>query len=126
MKYRKSKSKYTAEEASIIVGKGCSIGDGWGDLVVELYQDLVKIYPDVEVNQVKEKFGGLRFYTGGMPEEGLARVRKAEQQSYRTCERCGRYGKSRGGSWITTLCTWDYLARNSERRNYLKNLEKQG
>lgn len=126
MKYRKSKSKYTAEEASIIVGKGCSIGDGWGDLVVELYQDLVKIYPDVEVNQVKEKFGGLRFYTGPLYEEGYARIREATSKSYKTCEICGRRGKTWNGGWVVTLCFWDYLARKSQRRAYLKGLLKKG
>ena len=31
-------------------------------------------------------------------------IHYAESQSYRTCERCGRHGERKGGSWIGTLC----------------------
>lgn len=62
------------------------------------------IVPQVVADQVKEKFGGLRFfYTGGDDTiDGM--VKFAESLSERTCEACGAPGHSRGGGWITTLC----------------------
>ena len=38
------------------------VGEGWRDLVEKLVCDISAIDTDVMVSQVKEKFGGLRFY----------------------------------------------------------------
>jgi hypothetical protein len=54
--------------------------------------------------QVKEKFGGLRFYYDGGDEQIHGMVRMAESWAARTCETCGDPGKSRNGGWIRTLC----------------------
>ena len=43
-------------------GRWISCGKGWYPLVVELDQKLEKLVPGYEVNQVKEKFGTLRYY----------------------------------------------------------------
>lgn len=61
----------------------------------------------VEATQVKEKFGTLRFYLIVPMEhedEVDAMVTKAEDESGITCEDCGARGKTRGKSWISTLC----------------------
>lgn len=60
--------------------------------------------PQVVATQVKEKFGGLRFYFSGGDDyiEGL--VQMAELMSERTCEICGDKGKHYSGGWIKTLC----------------------
>jgi hypothetical protein len=58
----------------------------------------------VVVNQIKEKFGGLRFYYSGGDDEISGMVRIAEAVASITCETCGAPGKSRGGGWIRTLC----------------------
>lgn len=55
--------------------------------------------------QVKEKFGGLRFYVHGATNEQHAAIRLAEALSYRTCEVCGKPGKpNKDGGWISTRC----------------------
>lgn len=54
--------------------------------------------------QVKEKFGGLRFYVNGASAEHDAKIEFAESMSYRTCEVCGRPGKPTRDGWIRTLC----------------------
>lgn len=61
--------------------------------------------PQVVAEQVKEKFGGLRFYYRGGDRyiEGL--VTMAESMSYATCEECGNPGKPNKIGWIRTLCT---------------------
>lgn len=58
----------------------------------------------VTVAQIKEKFGGLRFYYDGGDEQVSGMVRMAEAWAGRTCEECGKPGKQRGGGWIQTLC----------------------
>ena len=54
--------------------------------------------------QVKEKFGGLRFYIDGGTDEHYAYISFAESMSRRTCEICGDKGKPIGGYWISTRC----------------------
>jgi len=57
-----------------------------------------------EVTQVKEKFGGLRFYTNCRDEAILQRIDVAIQESFHACEICGEPGTLREGRWIKTLC----------------------
>ena len=56
------------------------------------------------VTQVKEKYGGLRFYVQYANDEQYAMIRFAESMSYRTCEVCGDRGKSNKDGWVTTRC----------------------
>ena len=58
----------------------------------------------VLVDQVKEKFGTLRFYYHGGDDVVNGMVRMAESMSAVTCEVCGDYGYPSQGGWITTLC----------------------
>ena len=44
---------------------GFECGDGWFEIIKKLSEDITKIDPKVEASQVKEKYGSLRFYTGG-------------------------------------------------------------
>lgn len=55
-------------------------------------------------SQVKEKFGTLRFYMTCETKEMSEAIRVAEEESARTCERCGMPGEQRGGGWVLTLC----------------------
>jgi len=64
----------------------------------------------VVVQQIKEKFGGLRFYYDGGDDEISGMVRIAESVASITCEVCGAPGKSRSTGWIRTLC--DEHAKN--------------
>lgn len=85
-----------------------SVGQGWHDLLVRLDRQLSAVQPDYEIVQVKEKFGGLRFYTTNVHPENMdtfrALIDAAESESFRTCEECGGHGKIGGDHWITTLC----------------------
>ena len=60
--------------------------------------------PQVVASQVKEKFGGLRFYYDGGDDAIDGMVRMAESWAANTCETCGKPGSVRGGGWIVTLC----------------------
>lgn len=55
-------------------------------------------------SQVKEKFGGLRFYVNNANDEHYHYIYFAESMSYRTCEECGAPGQTYHMGWYRTLC----------------------
>lgn len=80
---------------------------GWFGIIDRLLIDLFNLGWDGQVAQVKEKFGGLRFYIGDGSHEIFDRIRQAEKESYKTCEVCGKAGKTTNQDnawWIKTLC----------------------
>lgn len=87
---------------------GFSVGDGWEPLLRELAEQLTWLWTAQEcpiaVLQIKEKFGGLRFYTGGVTSIMQACIDVAEQRSHTICEDCGKRGSLRRGGWFTVLC----------------------
>jgi hypothetical protein len=87
--------------------------DGWSDLIDGLSQALTPLIleqPEDEREQfrafqVKEKFGGLRFYLRGDATDAMADlIEHAERASWSICEVCGAPGRRRGRSWIVTRC----------------------
>jgi hypothetical protein len=85
------------------------IGDGWFPLIKELIEDLISLGWDKQTCQVKEKFGGLRFYINTGSDEIFDRISKAEEDSYKTCEKCGKPGELRNDiGWYRTLCDEEY------------------
>jgi len=81
-----------------------TVGEGWVPILDRLAEDLINMGWDRDLHQVKEKFGGLRFYIGNSTEEMEKRIDEAEAECDRTCENCGAPGRSTGGGWIKTLC----------------------
>jgi hypothetical protein len=84
-------------------------GPGWNKLLAELDVALAAIDPEYRVYQVKEKFGGLRFYVADGPARSTEfenLVNEAEAASFRTCEECGGAGATgrAGYGWVRTLC----------------------
>lgn len=77
-------------------------GPGWKKLIDPLVDYCRE--NNVKITQIKEKFGGLRFYTGAAPDEFHAMVHKAEEESFHTCEECGEPGERRGKTWLKTTC----------------------
>jgi hypothetical protein len=109
---------------------GFAVSAGWWPIIESLCANIqshidwrVKQGQDiaqVEVNQIKEKFGGLRFYYSGGDDEISGMVRMAEAWADVACEECGAAGKQRSGSWIRTLCDRheeERLERMKERFN---------
>jgi hypothetical protein len=93
------------------------VGKGWHPLVNRLIDDLFALGWDGSLHQIKEKFGGLRFYTGAISDAMRKRIHEAESESIRTCEDCGAEGKLRYGSWIQTLCDEHALGRKAFNEN---------
>jgi hypothetical protein len=93
-------------------GRWISCDRGWYPLIVRIDEQLSGLDPDYAVHQIKEKYGGLRYYfqpSGGVTKSVRdamgAVVRAAETESDRTCERCGCSGHPRvRQGWHKTLC----------------------
>ena len=107
---------------------GFCIGEGWWQIVESLCANiqshidwnndtrerLLKDNPydhkipdelsQVYIHQIKEKFGGLRFYYQGGDKTIQGMVRMAEAWADKTCEKCGNKGTIRHGGWMRTLC----------------------
>ena len=98
----------------------CECADGWYQLLYDLCQEITDRYEkdneevDIEVGQVKEKFGTLRFYYYHKDIDADSKelrkdieqiVRKYEKNSQFVCEMCGKEGTIRTDiPWIKTLC----------------------
>jgi len=85
---------------------GIECDDGWLELIAQLIQELVDAGWTREIKQIKEKFGGLCFYTGGVNENIMEIIIKYEARSYTICEICGgdHNVSLRGTRWVKTLC----------------------
>jgi len=114
------------EDASVTntyVAFGCEVGDGWYVLLHDLCEQIQETYKrygaevDIVIDQVKEKYGGLRFYyhregrlTDEIADEMVSQrlediVQQYEDRSEHICEDCGKEGRLREDlSWILTLC----------------------
>lgn len=99
------------------MGRGFSCGNGWYKILDELCSqlDLLRRTAKIHIvaDQVKEKFGGLRFYFHiSAPKKSQLWydtvydvVSKAENESRYVCEICGKPGELKSDSgWYSTLC----------------------
>jgi len=74
------------------------------ELIEDPLREIPAEIPQVTLDQVKEKFGTLRFYYTGGDDYINGLVSMAESMSGVTCETCGKPGTSTGGGWIKTAC----------------------
>lgn len=105
------------------------VGPGWQPIVITL-SDAIQSYivrrnnfheknpnkvekvEQVTVSQIKEKFGGFRFYYDGGDSYIDGLVDMAERWADHTCEDCGQPGHNRTDlSWHKTLCDVHYAIR---------------
>jgi hypothetical protein len=90
------------------------VGKGWYPLLDELMSKIEFILPEckgMSIQQIKEKFGGLRFYVSFDNSVTSVQyhliddmIEQAERASVMICERCGAPGRPRGQGWVVTLC----------------------
>lgn len=112
---------------------GIACGDGWFKLINDLSDDLERLIKKWRkanpkekywpcACQVKEKFGGLRFYMTFGSEEIFSAINAAERKSFCICERCGKTGRPRNvRGWITTLCD---KCRDAGEKRWVEEQEK--
>jgi hypothetical protein len=109
------KSGYYTDRPPITKCGFFGVDSGWYPLIKELIEDLIKLGWDKQTCQVKEKFGGLRFYINEGSNEIYERIVKAEKDSYEICEVTGKDGKLRNDiGWYRTLCDEEYLKIKSK------------
>ena len=90
---------------------GDETGEGWQSIIADTHKRLRHLDPGYTILQIKEKFGGLRYYfaqsknidpiTWEIMEDVVI---AAELRCSRICEHCGAPGEPRAGGWIKTLC----------------------
>jgi hypothetical protein len=84
---------------------------GWLDLLDNLCRELENYLaqnpsvPSISVRQVKEKFGGLRFYISGGDAWCHATIAVAQHRSLGICEICGQSGCLIGEKWVSVRCS---------------------
>jgi hypothetical protein len=92
--------------------------DGWYNILDVLCSNIQQHVKHISLNldteekesaqftaeQVKEKFGGLRFYGYNSDAEIQAMIAVAESLSVRTCEYCGDKATTVTKGWIKNLC----------------------
>lgn len=94
---------------------GLECGAGWDELITTLCLRINTVLSEeskgsIQILQIKEKFGGLRFYyrLHHVDDMRAASIREAislaEATSVRICEVCGEPGTIRRGDWVKTLC----------------------
>lgn len=82
-----------------------SVGNGWLGIIQSLIEVLIKLGWNKEIIQVKEKFGGLRFYVNNLPDNAIFFITESEKKSYNSCEVCGELAEQHKiKGWINTLC----------------------
>ena len=83
----------------------------------KLSKPVPAVAPQVVVLQIKEKFGGLRFYYTGGDDYIRGLVSMAEAWAAKSCEECGAPGARRSSGWIKTLCDTHHNLRESRKQS---------
>ena len=109
-----------ADKRKTLMCWGFDCGDGWYGIIDDLCHNIMALCLDTNtivptVAQVKEKFGGLRFYLDSYSVDMDKAVTDAERISFSTCEVCGTAGKTRSGGWMKTLCDIHHAEREKKR-----------
>jgi len=123
---------------------GDSVGAGWWSGLLGAFEkisEVMKSAPEhrFAVKQIKEKFGGLRFYyviykVGAEeetwpPAEDAVRdelhdkisviIRELDEATHARCEICGEHGVPRNNGWVKTLCdTHDEVQKKRNKRRH--------
>ena len=110
---------------------GFECGDGWFNILDKLMGNIQhhidwknrkeEVVAQVTLDQVKEKFGTLRFYYSGGDDAIDGMVRMAESMSGVTCEECSAPAQTHGPGWIRTICEPCETKRETERVQYAKS-----
>ena len=110
---------------------GFECGDGWYNILNQLMGNIQhhidwknrkeEVVAQVTLDQVKEKFGTLRFYYSGGDDAIDGMVRMAESMSGVTCEECSAPAQTHGPGWIRTICEPCETKRETERAEYAKS-----
>jgi hypothetical protein len=94
------------------------------EILANGFREVPELIPQVTLDQVKEKFGTLRFYYTGGDEYISGLVSMAESMSGVTCEECSAPAETRGPGWIRTICDPCEQAREIRRAKEMEEWEQ--
>ncbi len=109
------------------------VGEGWQATIDKIDQQLTELIGEYQVLQIKEKFGGLRFYIEFSPEADAVItskvwdiVHKGEEETFKICEVCGKEGDCRPSrtGWIKTLCPTHWDERDDQDKAWKEQLNR--
>lgn len=109
MNYEEVRQQLVDKHPLILRGTGWpGVGDGWLPIIDKLCTAIQarvaeKDLPQLKALQIKEKFGGLRFYTDKY-HAFRDLIAHAEDEAGVTCEVCGKPGTLRSNGWTKTAC----------------------
>lgn len=102
------------------------VDEGWHPILLNLSKQIQNhidwmnrtevVVPQVKVSQIKEKFGGLRFYYDGGDDKIDGMVRMAEMWAQCTCEMCGKPATKTTTGWIKTVCDEHFDELESKKK----------
>jgi hypothetical protein len=98
------------------------VGAGWQEKLVDPLLEALEPHEDIEVADIKEKFGTLRIYMGDAPEWAHHLADALEHASETMCEYCGRrHGHSYAqDGYKVTVVTRDTMAWVKTRCNFCR------
>lgn len=101
-------------------GQSVDVDEGWYPIVISCFEKLCEIDPNHTIFQIKEKFGGLRYYFSTTAEgDALGRMGKIveehEELAARTCEITGKPGFLMQKGFLYKTLSEDYLAEGWKR-----------
>lgn len=105
--------RWVPENGGRWIGISCDCEDGWYPLIREMCREITTAFEtagasvDLVVEQVKQKYGELRFYFQSNNPMLQTIVDKYEDRSGEVCEVCGRPDLF----WIQTLCEEHYAQK---------------
>ena len=106
-----ARNVWSGEKLGCCIGMDCE--DGWHQLIYDLCKGIDKVLKNCTpeflkgfyVQQVKEKYATLRFYTSYVNKEIYDLIAETENKSSEICEICGDTGKiCVRNLWYKTLC----------------------
>lgn len=102
---------YHGDPTQTCMAFGMECMNGWFELFYNLNKQIQQHLttlgdnaPDFYWSQVKEKYGGARWYYNGGDDVISDLVHEAENKSEETCEVCGAPGKIEGPGWYSCRC----------------------
>lgn len=104
---------------------GFECNDGWYNSIetlcttIQRYidEETTTTVPQVVAEQVKEKYGSLRFYASGGDNLTASLILKMEEKTENICEECGstdRAYRRNCGGWISVKCNSCYEAGHDQ------------
>lgn len=103
----------TLQSNLMAFGRECD--EGWNPLIDELIGKLNELPEEIHVLQIKEKYGGLRFYVASSSEKAFKIIDNYEWLSYHVCEVCSDFWTAKlriKNDWYKTVC--DKCAKENE------------